>query len=133
MTNKVGSIVAIDPKTGGILTMVSGPSFDPNDLTGSTRQKKYANLALDVSAPLMNRATRGMYEPGSTFKPIGGLVALDMGVITASYGVACNGAYHGCAKLVRCEHSNPGHAANMRLALANSCNSYFCQIYRLTL
>ena len=133
MTNKVGSIVAIDPQTGGILAMVSGPSFDPNDLTGSTRRGKYASLALDVSAPLMNRATRGLYEPGSTFKPIGGLVALDMGVITANYGVACSGAYHGCAKLIRCEHRNPGHAANMRLALANSCNSYFCQIYRLSL
>ncbi len=133
MANKVGSIVAIDPKTGGILTMVSGPSFDPNDLTGASRQQKYAKLALDVSAPLMNRAVRGLYEPGSTFKPIGGLVALDMGVITASYGVACSGAYYGCAKLIRCEHHNPGHAANIRLALANSCNSYFCQIYRLTL
>lgn len=132
MSNKVGSVVAIDPKTGGILSMVSGPSFDPNDLTGSTRREKYASLVLNVSGPLMNRATRGLYEPGSTFKPIGGLVALDLGVITPGYGVACSGAYYGCAKPVRCEHHNPGHAANLRLALANSCNSYFCQIYRMT-
>lgn len=132
MSNKVGSVVAIDPKTGGILSMVSGPSFDPNDLTGSTRRAKYAKLVLDVAGPLMNRATRGLYEPGSTFKPIGGLVALDMGVISANYGVPCSGAYYGCSKVVRCEHKNPGHAANLRLALANSCNSYFCQIYRMT-
>ena len=132
MANKVGSVVAIDPKTGGILTMVSGPIINPNDLTGSTRQKNYAKLALDVSAPLMNRATRGLYEPGSTFKPIGGLVALDLGVINASFGMGCSGAYHGCGKVIRCEHHNPGHAANMRLALANSCNSYFSQIYRMT-
>ncbi|MBW7891045.1 MAG: penicillin-binding protein 2 [Chitinophagaceae bacterium] len=132
MANKVGSVVAIEPQTGGILTMVSGPSFDPNDLTGSARRQKYADLVLDVSGPLMNRATRGLYEPGSTFKPLGGLVALDLGVITANYGVGCGGAYYGCAKVVRCEHSNPGHAANLRLALANSCNSYFCQIYRMS-
>ncbi|MBN8785883.1 MAG: penicillin-binding protein 2 [Terrimonas sp.] len=132
MANKVGSIVAIDPKTGGILTMVSGPVIDPNDLTGNTRQKNYAKLALDVSAPLMNRATRGLYEPGSTFKPVGGLVALDLGVINAGYGVSCAGAYYGCGKVIKCEHHNPGHAANMRLALANSCNSYFSQIYRMT-
>lgn len=132
MANKVGSVVAIDPQTGGILTMVSGPSFDPNDLTGSARRKKYADLVLDVSGPLMNRATRGLYEPGSTFKPLGGLVALDLGVITANYGMGCAGAYYGCSKVVRCEHSNPGHAANLRLALANSCNSYFCQVYRMS-
>ena len=132
MANKVGSVVAIDPKTGGILAMVSGPVIDPNDLTGTARQKNYAKLALDVSAPLMNRATRGLYEPGSTFKPIGGLVALDLGIINAHYGVSCNGAYYGCSKVIRCEHHNPGHAANLRLALANSCNSYFSQIYRMT-
>ncbi len=132
MTNKVGSVVAIDPKTGGILAMVSGPVIDPNDLTGTARQKNYAKLALDVSAPLMNRATRGLYEPGSTFKPLGGLIALDVGVINAGFGVACSGAYYGCSKVIRCEHHNPGHAANLRLALANSCNSYFSQIYRMT-
>ncbi|MBX3239725.1 MAG: penicillin-binding protein 2 [Chitinophagaceae bacterium] len=133
MMNKVGSVVAIDPKTGGILAMVSGPVIDPNDLTGTMRQKNYAKLQLDVSAPLMNRATRGLYEPGSTFKPVGGLVALDLGVITPSFGMSCGGAYYGCSKVIRCEHSNPGHASNIRLALANSCNSYFCHIYRLML
>lgn len=133
MANKVGSVVAIDPQTGGILTMVSGPLFDPNDLTGPSRQKNYAKMALDVSAPLLNRAVRGLYEPGSTFKPVGGLVALDVGVINASYGVSCNGAYYGCSKVIKCEHHNPGHAANLRLALANSCNSYFSQIYRMTI
>lgn len=133
MANKVGSVVAIDPQTGGILAMVSGPIIDPNALTGTNRQKNYAKLALDVSAPLMNRATRGMYEPGSTFKPIGGLVALDLGVITPSFGMSCAGAYYGCSRVIKCEHHNPGHAANMRLALANSCNSYFSQIYRMTL
>ena len=131
LTNKVGSIVALDPKTGGILAMASGPSFDPNDLTGPEKQKNYARMVLDVSGPLLNRSIGGRYEPGSTFKPIGGLVALDEGVITPFYGYPCKGAYYGCAKPISCEHSNPGHAANLRLALANSCNSYFSQVYRM--
>ena len=131
MTNKVGSIVAIDPKTGGILAMASGPGFDPNDLTGPEKQKNYAKMVLDVSGPLLNRAINGRYEPGSTFKPLGGLIALDEGVITPSYGYPCSGAYTACGKVINCEHSEPGHASNLRLALSHSCNSYFSQIYRL--
>lgn len=132
MANKVGAVVAIEPKTGGILAMVSGPNFNPNDLTGSERTKNYSKLILDVSAPLLNRAIKGLYPPGSTFKPIGGLVALDEGVITSKYGYPCGGAYYGCNRPVKCSHSGGGHAANLRLAIANSCNSYFTHIYRMT-
>lgn len=132
MTDKVGAVVAIDPKTGGILAMASGPTYNPNDLTGPDKQKNYGKLVLNVTGPLLNRAIQGLYEPGSTFKPLGALVALDEGVITPNYGVGCSGAYYGCSKVVRCEHKNPGHAANLRLSIANSCNSYYSQIYRMT-
>ncbi|WEK36427.1 MAG: penicillin-binding protein 2 [Candidatus Pseudobacter hemicellulosilyticus] len=131
INNKVGAVVAIDPKTGGILAMASGPTYDPNSLTGPNKQKNYGQLTLDVAGPLLNRATNGYYEPGSTFKPLGALVALDEGVITPSYGYACPGRYYGCGHgKPACTHSNPGHAANLRLAIANSCNSYFVQVYR---
>ncbi|WP_127128670.1 penicillin-binding protein 2 [Pseudoflavitalea rhizosphaerae] len=131
--NKVGAVVAIDPKTGGILAMASGPTYDPNSLTGPNKQKNYGQLALDVAGPLLNRAIAGLYEPGSTFKPLGGLVALNEGVITPSYGYNCGGRYYGCGHgKPACTHSNPGHAANLRLAIANSCNSYFVQVYRNT-
>lgn len=133
MTNKLGAVVALEPKTGGIIAMTSGPNFNPNDLTGSAKQKNYAKLALDVAGPLLNRAINGRYPPGSTFKPLGGLVALDEGMINPSYGVGCGGAYYGCAHRIACEHHNPGHAANLRLALANSCNSYFSQVFRLVI
>jgi len=133
MKNKVGAIVAIEPKTGGILAMTSGPDYSPNDLTGPDKQKNYSKLVLDVSGPLLNRAIKGQYPPGSTFKPLGGLVALDEGVITADYGYPCNGAYRACTGLtVKCEHSEPGHAANLRLAMAHSCNSYFSHVFRLS-
>ena len=133
MTNKVGGLVAIDPETGGILAMVSGPNFNPNDLTGSDKSKNYQKMVLDVSAPLLNRAINGLYEPGSTFKPIGALVALDEGVITPSYGYPCFGRYNGCGSgKPACTHSGGGHAANLRLSIANSCNSYYAHVYRLT-
>ena len=132
MTNKVGSVVAIDPKTGGILAMTSGPNFDPNELTGPERNKNYTRLVLDVKAPLLNRAIKGQYPPGSTFKPLGALVALDEGVITPSFGYDCRGRYYACGHgKPACTHSNAGHARNLRLAIANSCNSYFAHVYRM--
>jgi penicillin-binding protein 2 len=132
MAGKVGAAVAIDPKTGGIIAMASGPNYNPNDLTGPNKQKNYGKLVLDVAGPLLNRAVQGNYEPGSTFKPLGALVALDEGIISSSWGYPCNGAYYGCARPVKCTHKNPGHSANLRLGIANSCNSYFTQVYRLT-
>jgi penicillin-binding protein 2 len=132
MSNKVGAVVALDPKTGGILAMVSGPNFNPNELTGPEKNKNYSRLVLDVSAPLLNRAIKGQYPPGSTFKPLGALVALDEGVITPSYGFACPGRYTLCGHgKPACTHSGGGHAANLRLSIANSCNSYYAHVYRL--
>ncbi len=132
MANKVGAVVAIEPKTGGIIAMMSGPNFDPNDLTGPDKNKNYQRMVLDVAGPQLNRAIKGQYPPGSTFKPLGALVALDEGVITPSYGYACGGRYNACGiGKPACTHSGGGHAANLRLATANSCNSYFTQVYRM--
>ncbi|HXS38122.1 MAG TPA: penicillin-binding protein 2 [Flavipsychrobacter sp.] len=132
MQNKIGSVVAIDPKTGGILAMVSSPSYDPNLLRGRDRGKNYAMLYKEATAPLLNRAMQATYQPGSTIKPMTGLVALDVGAITPSYGFPCLGGYNLCGRRIACEHHDPGHAANFRLALAHSCNSYFCHVFRLT-
>ncbi len=132
LSNKVGAIVAIEPKTGGILAMATSPDYNPNSLTGSDKQTNYGKLVLDVSAPLLNRAIKGLYQPGSTYKPLAALIGLDEGVITAASGIVCNGYYYGCNRPVKCEEKFPGHAANLRLALANSCNSFFCNTFRLT-
>lgn len=131
--SKIGSAVAINPKTGGILAMATSPTYDPNMLTGSERRKNYGRLVLDTARPLYNRAIKGQYPPGSTFKPLGALVALDEGLITPSYGYACGGAYFSCGRPVKCTHAGHGHAANLRLALANSCNSYFSQVFRMAI
>lgn len=131
MVNKIGSVVAIDPSTGGILTMVSSPSFDPNLLKGRERTKNFGKLFSDARHPLFNRAIQAAYNPGSTFKPITGLIALDVGVITPSFGYPCFGGYYGCGRRIACTHSGGGHSANLRNALANSCNSYFVHVFRL--
>jgi penicillin-binding protein 2 len=131
LQNKIGSAVAINPKTGSVIAMVSSPSYNPNSLTGSERRKNFGRMLMDTARPLLNRAIKGQYPPGSTFKPLGGLVALDEGLITPSYGFACGGAYYNCGKAVKCTHAGGGHAANLRLALANSCNSYFTHIFRM--
>lgn len=133
MANKVGAVVAIEPKTGGIIAMVSGPNYNPNDLTGPNKQQNFARMLLDVKGPTLNRAIQGNYEPGSTFKPIGALVALDEGVISANFGYPCGGRYLACGHgKPACLHNNAGHAANLRLSIANSCNSYYAHVYRLS-
>ncbi|MCF6401383.1 penicillin-binding protein 2 [Chitinophaga filiformis] len=131
MRNKIGSIVAIDPRTGGILTMVSAPTFDPNLLTGSYRARNFSRLFVDTTKPLFNRAIQAGYPPGSSMKPLTALIGLDEGVITPSFGFPCGGAYTYCGRSIACTHHNAGHAANLRLAIANSCNAYFVHLYRL--
>jgi penicillin-binding protein 2 len=131
MRNKIGSIVAIDPQSGGILAMVSGPVFDPNLLTGSSRTKNVGKLFADPTEPFLNRGIQATYQPGSSMKPLTAIVALDEGLITPEFGYACSGAYNACGHRVGCMHSEAGHASNLRIAMAHSCNSYFIHLYRL--
>ena len=131
LKNKVGSIVALEPKSGGIIAMVSGPDYNPNNLSGSEFKKNYGKMVLDVSAPLLNRAIKGQYPAGSTYKPLEALIGLNEGVITPRSGIGCGGIYYGCNRPVKCLEKWAGHAANLRLAIAHSCNSFFCNTYRL--
>lgn len=131
LNGKFGSAVAINPKTGGILAMASAPGYDPNLLTGSERRRNFSRMFLDTAKPLLNRAIKGQYPPGSTFKPVGALVALDEGLITPSTGYPCGGAYYACGRPVRCTHAGGGHAANLRLSIANSCNAYYVHAFRI--
>lgn len=133
LANKLGSAVAIDPKTGGILAFANGPTYDPALLTGADKGKNLVNLYNDATKPLLNRAIQGLYPPGSTFKPLTALVALDEGVITPAYGYGCGGGYYACGRRIGCTHSGGGHARNLAFAIANSCNAYFCHIFRLAI
>ena len=102
MQNKKGSIVAIDPSTGEIICMVSSPGYDPNLLCGAVRGKNFKALLTDSLLPLYSRPTLATYPPGSSFKPIVALIALQEGVQTADYGYPCNQAYNAGGVIVHC-------------------------------
>lgn len=130
MAGKVGSIVAIEPKSGEVLAFVSSPSYDPNLLTGAYRGHNYSVLQKDsIGKPLINRPLTGAYPPGSTFKPLMGLIALQEKLITVDYGYSCRGGYRLGKHTVGC-HGHP-FASNINVATAYSCNSYFCQLFKL--
>jgi penicillin-binding protein 2 len=130
MQNKVGSIVALDPKTGVVLAMISSPTYKPKFLTGAERKKHYAELLLDPRIPLMNRAVNATYSPGSTFKTLQALIGLQEGVITPSTRFLCTGAYYGCEKPLKC--LDPGDF-NLKGAITVSCNTYFANVMQRTI
>jgi penicillin-binding protein 2 len=125
MNNKTGSIVALEPKTGDVLALVSSPNYDPALLVGRVRSDNFAKLNSDtIFRPLFNRALQASYPPGSTFKPINGLIGLQEKVITPSTMFGCNRGY----LFVSCHvHNSP---LDLKNGIANSCNSYFCQTFR---
>ncbi|MDB5210556.1 MAG: penicillin-binding protein 2 [Sediminibacterium sp.] len=128
MTNKVGSIVAIDPRTGGILCMVSAPTYDPNYLTGSDQQKHFYDLENDPRLPYNNRALGTKYAPGSTFKTLVGLVGLTEGVIDEKFTVVCPGYFTGCGTgKPKCLDKGVFQFIG---AVAHSDNSYFSTVYK---
>ena len=126
MKNKTGSIVAIDPSTGQILALVTSPSYDPNELVGRVRGENYSKLLNDTLKPLVNRATSGIYPPGSTFKMVNGLIALQSGVVKANSAYPCNGQE---SQPIRCTHSHNSPVA-LYEAIENSCNPYFWETFR---
>ncbi|MDE6717125.1 MAG: hypothetical protein K2J70_02940 [Muribaculaceae bacterium] len=123
MQGKIGAIVAIEPKTGEILCLVTSPNYDPSFLVGKERGKNYASLVRDPYKPLYDRGLQGAYPPGSTFKPTQGLILLQEGIVNLQTQYPC---YHGYVNGLRvgCH----GHASPIALkpALQTSCNAYFC-------
>ena len=124
MEGKIGAIVAIEPKTGEVLCMVSSPSYDPRIMTGRKRGKNHLALQRNVWKPLLNRSIMGQYPPGSTFKTSQALTFLTEGIITphttygCSHGFSFKGLHVGCH----------GHASPLPVvpALSTSCNAFFC-------
>ncbi|MBD5370315.1 MAG: penicillin-binding protein 2 [Bacteroides sp.] len=123
MAGKIGAIVAIEPRTGEILCLVTSPNYDPSLLVGKDRGKNYAALARDPYKPLYDRAIQGAYPPGSTFKPSQGLIFLQEGVVTTSTQYPC---YHGYINKLRVGCHGHGSPIALKPALQTSCNAYFC-------
>lgn len=130
MSNKRGSIVAIEPSTGEILSMVSSPGYDPNLLNlDEDRSKAFKALWTDkIQRPLLDRSIAAKYPPGSIFKPILSLIALQEGVFYPNKTVSCNGYYEYRTFKFGChQHSTP---YTIKSAIMHSCNSYFFEMVR---
>lgn len=127
MSNKVGSIVAIDPRSGGIIAMVSSPTYNPNLMTGAERRAHFNELFLDPRLPLLNRAVNASYPPGSTFKTLQALVGLDEGVISTRTTFSCSGAFYGCGSARPMGCLDPG-TYYLSTGITHSCNTYFANV-----
>lgn len=122
MQNKKGSIVAIEPSTGEVLTLVSSPAYDPSLLVGRKYGENYGKIAQNKNKLFYNRAIQARYPPGSIFKPLQASVALDMGVGSWNTKYACN------KKLVGCH--NHDHPLNLPQSIQHSCNPYYWNLFK---
>ena len=125
-----GAAVALDPNTGGILAMVSRPSFDPNEFAKGLSRARWQQFMTDKSYPLLNRAIQSAYPPGSTYKVVTSLAGLEEQAIDPSthMPVSCSGGYRYGARYYKCwNHSGHGSLA-LTNALAQSCDVYYYQL-----
>ena len=129
MLNKKGSIVAIEPSTGEILSLVSSPYFDPNLLIGRSRSPNFNKMYKDEDKPLFDRSLLAEYPPGSTFKLVNALIGLQEDVIYNGTRFTCDEGWRFSAKLkIGCNvHSSP---LNLTESIEQSCNAYYCNTFR---
>ena len=127
MRNKVGAIVAIEPDTGEILSLVSSPGIDVSQLADIG--KYYQEILADPYRPMYNRAVQASYPPGSVFKLVNGLVGLEEGVLRPEMMYSCSRGYHfGAGHKVGCHgHKSP---LNMEESIMMSCNAYYCYVLK---
>jgi penicillin-binding protein 2 len=120
-----GSAVVLDPRTGEVLTLVSLPAYDPNRFASGIDRATWAALNSDRLRPLQNRAIQGRYSPGSTFKIVVAVAAIEEGVATPDLRVHCGGGGVFYGRFFKC-HLKGGHGSvSMRTAIEKSCNVYF--------
>lgn len=128
LKNKRGAIVALDPKTGEILAMASAPTIDPNLFLNSIDRTEL--LTDSISKPSYDRASQGSYPPGSPFKLLTGLAALQMGVISDSTTHVCKHGFRYGRLRIACHCGQYYRPIALRTAIAKSCNNYFSETYR---
>lgn len=124
--NYQGALVALDPNTGEILALVSSPSFDLNDFASVTTQDLWKQLSNDPNKPLFNRATMSVYPPGSTFKMITLIAALEEKIIDENWSVYCAGGYQYGDRFFGCTHQHG--KTNLMQSIEKSCNTFYYQL-----
>ena len=128
LNHKMGSIVAIEPKTGEILSLISSPFYNPANFNIQNRGKFYTRAIQDPTKPIFNRAVSAPYPPGSTFKPLMALVGLEDGAIRPTSHFNCAGQYRLGKRIIRC-HYHPSNTS-LKQSIASSCNTYYCNIFK---
>ena len=128
LVGKRGSVVALDPKTGDIIALASTPGFDPNDFVRGLSVAQYSALSNNIDVPLLNRALRGAYPPGSTVKPLYALAAQHYGILTPEHVEYCPGFFTLPGSSNKYRDDKVHGSLDMRHAISESCDVYF---YRL--
>lgn len=123
-----GVAVAADPRDGRILCYLNLPSFDPNSFVGGFSREEWDSLRLNPSHPLTDRVIQGLYPPGSVFKIVLAIAALEEGVVTPQEKIFCNGRYRLGSRDFRCWRKWGHGAVNLHEALVQSCDVYFYQL-----
>ena len=125
MEGRKGAVVALDPRNGEVLALVSRPSYDPNMFVGGIRPDDWRSLIRDPDKPMLNRAIQAQLAPGSVFKPIVALAALEAGAIDESFRVSCTGGASFYGRYFRCNLKGGHGSVNLSEAMARSCNVFF--------
>ncbi len=130
LSGKRGAVVALDPKSGDVIVLASTPGFDPNDFVRGLSVPHYNSLQNDIDKPLLNRALRGAYPPGSTVKPLYALAAQVYGVLTPQTTEYCPGYFQlrGSSHQYRDDKKGGHGTLAMRAAIAESCDVYFYKL-----
>ena len=128
MEGRKGAIVAIDPRTGEVLAMVSRPTFDPNKFTARIRSKDWREIADNPDHPLLNRAIQAQFAPGSTFKPLMALAGLETGAIDEKFSVRCPGGASFYGHYFRCWQKGGHGTVALHGGIVHSCDVYFYNV-----
>src|ERR1700734_401907 len=128
LVGKRGSVVALDPRTGDVIALASTPGFDPNDFVRGLSVAQYAALSNNIDVPLLNRALRGAYPPGSTVKPLYALAAQKYGIISPLQTQYCPGFFQLPGSSNKYRDDEVHHNVDMRSAIARSCDVYFYRV-----
>lgn len=128
LAGKRGAVVALDPRNGDVIALASTPGFDPNDFVRGISVSEYSALANDIDVPLLNRALRGAYPPGSTVKPLYALAAQTYGILTPEQTQFCPGFYQLPGSSNKYRDDKKHGSLDMRHAIAESCDVYFYKV-----
>ena len=132
LKNKKGGIVAIEPSSGEVLTLVSAPTYKSNQFIGQDRSVNFQSLLNDtINKPLFDRALQAQYSPGSPMKILNALIGLQEGVIDESTTFTCNAGHYYARNAFMACHNKFGTISDLRKGIYNSCNTYFAKTYKM--